>query len=78
MDNIEIKENIDVLVYILKWMFLPLEDVFLPDGSKICVVSSISFINMDQLVFNDFYESAIIYLSGRLDITRDELEKEIL
>lgn len=67
------KDDTYILIYISKWMFLPLETEILPNGQKYDKVSSISFENMDQLDFQVFYNACINFWCEVLDITEQQL-----
>lgn len=66
--------EVDTVLYILKWLFLPLENVLLPDGTRYHIVSSISFKEMDQISFEIFYLASVKWLAETLDISINDLE----
>jgi len=66
-----------VLVYILKYVFLPLEQKVLPNGAVIEDVSSISFDEMDQDDFKKFYDDCIQYFCDNMQITKEQIERNM-
>ena len=70
------KSEIEVLLYCLKWMFLPLEETILPDGEMMMTVSSISFKDMDQLIFIEFYKKCLEYLARKIGVKTSVLSRE--
>lgn len=77
IQSIRIRFNNDTysLIYIMKWIFLPLEEIVKPDGSIDYQVSSISFEKMDNILFTEFYDKCLDLLAFILDTNRYELEK---
>lgn len=72
--RLEHKNDAYTLIYLMKWFFLPLEKVILPDGTITKIVSSISFREMDNVVFSEFYVSCLLYWAQRLGTTKELLE----
>lgn len=68
------KDDVYTLVYILKYLYLPLEVEILPNGKQIERVSSISFDEMDQDKFTEFYNKCLDYCCSVIEISREQLE----
>jgi hypothetical protein len=72
--KLRFKDLTYVLVYILKYLFLPLERKILPNGVIIEDVSSIAFDEMDQDTFKKFYDDSIQYCCDCLGVTIEQLD----
>jgi hypothetical protein len=75
--KLRFKDLTYVLVYILKYLYLPLERKVLPNGAIIEDVSSIAFDEMDQDKFKEFYDNSIDYCCDLLGITKEQLEDNV-
>jgi hypothetical protein len=71
--RLKFKDDGYTFIYICKWLFLPLESHILPNGNRVSIVASISFREMDNLEFTDFFNQTIELLCFILDITKDQL-----
>jgi hypothetical protein len=71
----KMKRKNEVLRYILKWLFLPLEEEILPDGKIIQRVSSMAFDELDELCFDDMANKCYNYLAGLFDVTIEEFKR---
>lgn len=71
------KNETYVLVYIMKFLFLPMERKILPNGKVFDDVSSISFDEMDQEQFKKFYDDCIGYFCDTMQITKEQIEKNM-
>lgn len=76
IQSIRITFNDDVysLIYICKYLFLPMEKKILPNGKIIYDVSSISFKEMDNVVFEEFYNKSLDLIAFILDLNKNQLE----
>ena len=70
------KTDIEIIRYLLKWMFLPLEPLIDANFNKTYQVSSIKFSKMDQIQFTEFYDNVIDYVSKKLNVPINILERE--
>ena len=62
-------------IYICKWLFLPLEEIILPDGKILNTVSSINFRELGQDEFEIFYNKCIELLAFIIEVTPDKLNE---
>ena len=67
------KSDSYTFIYICKFLFLPLEEIILPDGKVLNIVSSINFRDMDQLAFEEFYSKAIELLAFIIGVSPEKL-----
>ncbi len=72
--RIRFKQDSYSLIYICKYLFLPLQEELKPDGSVSYKISSISFSEMDELIFQEFYNKCVEFWSFILDTNRSKLE----
>jgi hypothetical protein len=72
--RIERKNDVDALLYILKFLFLPLVSVTLPDGRIEKRVNSIDFTSRDNIEFTEFYENVVYFVCDVFEINRDDFE----
>jgi hypothetical protein len=72
--RIRFKQDSYSLIYICKWLFLPLEEELKPDGSISYKISSIAFSEMDEIIFTDFYNKCLNFLVFILDVNRNDIE----
>jgi len=74
---LEKKDNVDCLLYILKWLFLPLVKKVYPNGITSLEVGSISFSDKetDQIEFQKFYNKCLDYISFKTGIKREVYER---
>ncbi len=72
--RIRFKQDSYSLIYICKYLFLPLEQELKPDGNVSYKISSISFGEMDEIIFQEFYNKCVDFLSFILDVNRSKLE----
>jgi hypothetical protein len=63
----------EVLVHLCKWIFLPLEKKTKPNGDVIYDVCSISFENMDNLVFQEFCDKCFKLWADKIGISKKQL-----
>jgi hypothetical protein len=75
--KLRFKNDCYVLVYILKWLFIPLEKKIMPDGRVFEDVSSISFDEMDQESFQSFYSKCVEYFCDVLDVTEEKIMRNL-
>ena len=68
------KDDVYSFIYICKYLFLPFEEITLPNGRIVNIVSSINFKSMDNIEFGKFYESVIELLEFLLNIPRYQIE----
>lgn len=68
------KDDVYCLIYISKWKFLPKENIILPDGKTHEIVSSISFREMDNIAFTDFYNACLSWWAEILKVKISDLE----
>jgi len=68
----KLKDELEVLRYILKWLFLPLDEEMLPDGNIIQKVASQDFDSLDELIFDEMANKCYDWLSDLFDVTRNE------
>ena len=68
------KDDSYTLIYICKWLFLPLDEILLPNGEIVNAVSSIDFASMDQIDFEKFYKDCLDLWSFALNVKRTDLE----
>lgn len=70
----EMKDEVEVLRYILKWLFFPLDKKTLPDGKETFRVASQSFDDLDELIFDEAKEKCYNWLADLFDVTRNEFD----
>lgn len=68
------KEDIEVLRYILKFYFLPLKEIILPNGKIYNIVSSQAFDELDELIADEFFIKSYEFLAEIFDIEVDEFK----
>lgn len=68
-------DDVYTLVYIAKWLFLPHERILNPDGTVAETVASISFAEMDQLEFEEFYLKSLIFFAETLGCNVADLDQ---
>jgi hypothetical protein len=62
------------LVYIAKFLFLPFEKEIFPNGHVHHKISSISFAEMDQILFDEFYNKFVEWVALILEVDHKQLE----
>jgi hypothetical protein len=73
------KDDIEVLRYILKWLFLPLDTSINPvTGEAHEQVSSMAFEPLDQVAFQAFFDKAKQWIAAMLGTTEQALEQELM
>jgi hypothetical protein len=71
---IEMKSENEVLRYLLKYEFLPLDRKPMPDGTVSLRVASQAFDELDELIFDEAKEKCYNWLADLFDITRSEFD----
>lgn len=71
--RIKYKSDSYALIYIMKYLFLPMEEEVKPSGEISYKISSISFSEMDQLTFSNFYEKCLKFWAYLLEINESDL-----
>lgn len=72
---IRLKDESEVVRYLIKYLLLPLEKVFKYDGSFYLEVSSQAFEKMEELIFDEFFQKALDLWSNVLGISKEVLQK---
>lgn len=76
--RVQKKNDVDVLVYILKWLFLPMETQILPNGEHRSIVQSIAVSELDYQDFCKFYDESIQFCADVLGCDKLQLEMEAI
>ena len=71
----KLKSEEEVLRYILKFNFIPLEEELLPDGRIVERVSSQAFDDLDELLADDLFNKSYNFLADLFDVSIQEFNK---
>ena len=73
--RVRFKEDQEVVRYITKYLLLPLKQVITLAGTEYYEVSSQSFEEMDEIIFDDFFKRSVELWRYVLGITEEKLMK---